>query len=133
MTVHINGFAMRADLLHGQKTGIFLDQRENYIAAARCAAGGKALDCFTSTGGFALHLASKCENVEAVDSSAAALAAARANAEGNGIANVEFREADVFELLAGYRGGAGSLLAGGARSTGLRQIATERGTGGAGI
>ena len=49
----------QADLLHGQKTGIFLDQRENYRAAARYARGGKALDCFTSTGGFALHLAAQ--------------------------------------------------------------------------
>ena len=47
--VRMNGFQMEADLLHGQKTGIFLDQRENYLAAARYASG-KALDCFTSTG-----------------------------------------------------------------------------------
>jgi 23S rRNA (cytosine1962-C5)-methyltransferase len=102
VTVRMNGFSLRADLLHGQKTGIFLDQRENYRAAARYARGGKALDCFTSTGGFALHLAAKCESVEAVDSSAAAVAAARANAHANGIANVNFHEADVFDLLARY-------------------------------
>jgi 23S rRNA (cytosine1962-C5)-methyltransferase len=100
--VRMNGFAMRADLLRGQKTGIFLDQRENYVAAARYARGGKALDCFTSTGGFALHLAGKSSSVEAVDSSAAALATARGNAEANAIGNIEFREADVFDLLAGY-------------------------------
>jgi 23S rRNA (cytosine1962-C5)-methyltransferase len=99
--VHLNGLCLRADLLHGQKTGIFLDQRENYTAAARYARG-PALDCFTSTGGFALHLASVCESVEAVDSSAAALAAAAQNAALNGIANIEFRERDVFELLAAY-------------------------------
>ena len=102
VAVHMNGLRLQADLLHGQKTGIYLDQRENYRAAARYAAGGKALDCFTSTGGFALHLAAKCESVEAVDSSAPALATARANAEANGIGNVEFREADVFDLLAAY-------------------------------
>ena len=101
LTVHMNGLAFRADLLQGQKTGIFLDQRENYVAAARYA-HGKALDCFTSTGGFALHLAAKCESVEAVDSSAAALATAEANRTANGIGNVTFREADVFEVLAGY-------------------------------
>ena len=61
VSVQMNGFSIRADLLHGQKTGIFLDQRENYRAAARYARGGKALDCFTSTGGFALHLAGKSE------------------------------------------------------------------------
>jgi 23S rRNA (cytosine1962-C5)-methyltransferase len=98
----INGLTMHADLLHGQKTGIFLDQRENYRAAARYARGGAALDCFTSTGGFALHLAGRSESVEAVDSSAAALATARANADANRIGNIAFQEADIFELLAGY-------------------------------
>ena len=97
----MNGLKLHADLLHGQKTGIFLDQRENYLAAARYARG-RVLDCFTSTGGFALHLAARCESVEAVDSSEAALRVARLNCEANGIANVELREADVFELLAGY-------------------------------
>jgi 23S rRNA (cytosine1962-C5)-methyltransferase len=101
LTVHMNGLSFRADLLGGQKTGIFLDQRENYVAAARYA-HGRALDCFTSTGSFALHLAAKCESVEAVDSSAAALATAEGNRLANGIANVMFREADVFEVLAGY-------------------------------
>jgi 23S rRNA (cytosine1962-C5)-methyltransferase len=100
--VHISGLTLTADLRRGQKTGIFLDQRENYRAAARYARGGTALDCFTSTGGFALHLASQCEHIEAVDSSAAALATARANAAANGISNIAFEEADVFDLLAGY-------------------------------
>ncbi|MGD0868407.1 MAG: class I SAM-dependent rRNA methyltransferase [Bryobacteraceae bacterium] len=102
VAVRINGLAMRADLLRGQKTGIFLDQRENYRAAALYARGGKALDCFTSTGGFALHLAARCEHVEAVDSSAPALAAARANAEDNRIGNIHFEEADCFDLLAAH-------------------------------
>jgi 23S rRNA (cytosine1962-C5)-methyltransferase len=99
--VRMNGLALRADVLRGQKTGIFLDQRENYLAAAKYA-HGHALDCFASTGGFALHLAGKCETVEAVDSSAGALETARRNSQVNGIDNVEFREADVFELLSGY-------------------------------
>jgi 23S rRNA (cytosine1962-C5)-methyltransferase len=102
VSVAMNGLTLRADLLHGQKTGIFLDQRENYLAAVHYARGGRALDCFTSTGGFALHLAAKCDAVEAIDSSAPALAAARVNAQTNGITNVEFREADVFDILAGY-------------------------------
>jgi 23S rRNA (cytosine1962-C5)-methyltransferase len=101
LRVRMNGLVLRADLIAGQKTGIFLDQRENYLAAARYA-HGRALDCFTSTGGFALHLAAKCESVEAIDSSAAALAAAEANRVENGIGNVAFREADVFEILTGY-------------------------------
>jgi len=102
VAVRVNGLTLQADLVHGQKTGIFLDQRENYRAAARHAHGGRALDCFTSTGGFALHLAAKCESVEAADSSGPALAIARANAAANGIGNAEFTEADVFEILAGY-------------------------------
>jgi 23S rRNA (cytosine1962-C5)-methyltransferase len=97
----MNGLLLHADLLHGQKTGMFLDQRENYIAAARYARG-KALDCFTSSGGFAMHIAPVCESVEALDSSGAALAGAARNAALNGISNVEFREADIFVVLAAY-------------------------------
>jgi len=101
--IHMNGLTLEADLLHGQKTGVFLDQRENYRAAARYARG-VALDCFTCTGGFALHIAGACESVEAIDSSASALEAARRNAAGNGVENIEFREADVFEVLGAYAG-----------------------------
>lgn len=99
--IEMNGLKLEADLAHGQKTGVFLDQRENYVAAARFAKG-RALDCFTSTGGFALHMASRCETVEAVDSSESALATAAANAKSNGIENIQFREADVFEVLSNY-------------------------------
>ncbi len=99
--VRMNGLLFYADLVHGQKTGMFLDQRENYVAAARHAQGN-ALDCFTSGGGFALHLAPRCQSVETADSSGEALRLARANRDANGITNVQFREADVFELLAGY-------------------------------
>jgi 23S rRNA (cytosine1962-C5)-methyltransferase len=101
VAIEMNGLTLHADLLRGQKTGIFLDQRENYLAARRYARG-HALDCFTSTGGFALHLAAKCESVEAVDSSSASLQIAEHNRATNQIGNVEFREADVFELLAGH-------------------------------
>lgn len=101
VVIEMNGLKLAADLLRGQKTGIFLDQRENYVAAARYA-HGCALDCFTSSGGFALHLAAKCESVEAVDSSAATLELAERNREANGIRNVEFREADVFDLLSSH-------------------------------
>jgi 23S rRNA (cytosine1962-C5)-methyltransferase len=102
VSLRMNGLTLIADLMHGQKTGIFLDQRQNYRAAAQYARGGKALDCFTSTGGFALHLAPRFDRVEAVDSSAPALAAAAANAAANNIANIEWNETDVFTLLAGY-------------------------------
>jgi len=97
--IELNGLRWQVSLEHGQKTGIYLDQRENYRAAARYASG-RALDCFTSSGGFALHLAQSCEHVEGIDSSAAAVAAARANALRNDIRNAEFREADVFDVLA---------------------------------
>ena len=97
----MNGLRLITDVLKGQKTGIFLDQRENYLAAAKYARG-QALDCFTSTGGFALHLASHCASIEAVDSSEPALKTAQVNRKANGIENVEFREADVFEVLTGY-------------------------------
>lgn len=100
ITVRMNGLVFHADLQHGQKTGIFLDQRENYIAAARYA-HGRALDCFTSSGGFALHMAARCNHVEGIDSSGRAIAAAGENQSANNIANVEFREADVFDWLAG--------------------------------
>lgn len=99
--IHMHGLELEADLMHGQKTGVYLDQRENYLAAARYARGS-ALDCFTSAGGFALHLAPKCESVEAVDSSAAALHLAEANRDANRLPNIQFREASVFDLLAGY-------------------------------
>jgi 23S rRNA (cytosine1962-C5)-methyltransferase len=98
--VHMNDLIWRADLLTGQKTGVFLDQRENYLAARRYALG-RVLDCFTGTGGFALHLASVCESVEGVDSSAAALDIARWNASANSLTNVEFVEANVLEYLPG--------------------------------
>jgi 23S rRNA (cytosine1962-C5)-methyltransferase len=100
VAIEMNGLKLEADLLHGQKTGVYLDQRENYVAASRYARG-RVLDCFTSTGGFALHLAARAESVEAIDSSAPAIATAESNARVNGIANIQFREADVFEFLAG--------------------------------
>lgn len=99
--IAMNGLHLRAALHGGMKTGIFLDQRENYVAAAHWARG-VALDCFTSTGGFALHMSSRCEWVEAIDSSAPALETARANAAANAISNIDFRQADVFDTLAGY-------------------------------
>ncbi len=97
--IRMNGFSFDADLMGGQKTGVYLDQRENYAAAA-CYAHGRALDCFTSSGGFALHMARACEQVLAVDSSAGAITLAQGNAAANGIGNIEFREADVFAFLA---------------------------------
>ena len=84
--------------LSGQKTGSFLDQRENRIAA-RALAHGRGLDCFTFNGAFALYLASSCESVLGVDISADAIQMARRNTELNNTTNVEFREANVFDAL----------------------------------
>ncbi len=101
VAIEMNGLHWEVNLLEGQKTGVFLDQRENYATAAHYAKG-HALDCFTCTGGFALYMAKNCESVEAIDSSEKALATAEANAKLNQITNVRFKEADVFDLLARY-------------------------------
>ncbi|HEX8186738.1 MAG TPA: class I SAM-dependent rRNA methyltransferase [Pyrinomonadaceae bacterium] len=93
-----HGVRFRVAPLGGQKTGAFLDQRENHLAA-RAYARGRALDCFTFNGGFALSIAGVCESVTGLDISAEAVAASRRNAELNGAANVEFREANVFDAL----------------------------------
>lgn len=86
------------DLRRGQKTGLFLDQRENRDAAARYARG-RLLDCFSYNGGFALRLARQCPEAVAIDISADAVARIRANAVRNGVPHVEAREANVFDEL----------------------------------
>ena len=86
------------DLIKGQKTGLFLDQRENHAAAAGYARG-RALDGFCYQGGFALSLAMKCSDVLAVDSSEAAVARTQANAALNHLTNLEVRHANVFDEL----------------------------------
>jgi 23S rRNA (cytosine1962-C5)-methyltransferase len=96
-----NGITFVYDLAKGQKTGSFLDQRENHWAARRYAAG-EVLDCFSYQGGFALTIADQCEHVEAVDMGAPAVQAARRNQELNGISNVTFREGNTFDLLKEY-------------------------------
>jgi len=82
----------------GQKTGLFLDQRENHEAAARYARG-RALDAFSYQGGFALQMAPNCESVLAVDSSGPALTAMSETARRNGIGNVETLESNAFDEL----------------------------------
>jgi len=86
------------DLWKGQKTGLFLDQRENREAAARYARG-RLLDCFSYNGGFALRLARTCPQAEAIDVSADAVARIRANAARNGLSHLAAREANVFDEL----------------------------------
>ena len=96
-----NGIAFVYDLRHGQKTGSFLDQRENHWAARRYASG-EVLDCFSYQGGFSLTVADHCAHVEGVDMAPAALEAARRNQKLNAISNVTFREANTFDLLKEY-------------------------------
>jgi len=93
-----DGIKFYVSPLGGQKTGSFLDQRENHSALRRYAFG-RGLDCFTFNGGFALNLARGCESVLAVDISADATNLARRNAELNQISNVRFQTANVFDAL----------------------------------
>lgn len=88
----------RVDVRHGQKTGLFLDQRENHDAAGKYARG-RGLDVFTYNGGFAMRLAAGCDSVLALDSSAPAVTATRANAVANGISNLDVQEANAFDAL----------------------------------
>jgi len=89
---------LSADLREGQKTGAFLDQRENHIASANYASG-EALDCFSYHGGFALQLASKAAKVTAVEVSEAAVERLKENAAANRLTNVEAIAANAFDFL----------------------------------
>jgi 23S rRNA (cytosine1962-C5)-methyltransferase len=89
---------LHADPLGGQKTGAFLDQRENHLRAGEYATG-RCLDCFTYAGGFALQLARRAERVTAVEMQAGAAQLARANAELNRAENLEIVEANAFDFL----------------------------------
>jgi 23S rRNA (cytosine1962-C5)-methyltransferase len=108
-TFTMNGVQFQFDALEGQKTGAFLDQRENYAAAAQYA-HGEALDVFCYQGGFALHLAPYCSSVTGVDSSRPALEVADQNAalnqplieKGLGKKEIEWIEANAFDLLKDY-------------------------------
>ena len=99
-TVEVNEGDVRflVDLRKGQKTGLFLDQRENHLVA-RGYARGRVLDGFTYDGGFALQVAREADQVLAVDLSADALSRVRANAALNDLTNVTSRDANVFDLL----------------------------------
>jgi 23S rRNA (cytosine1962-C5)-methyltransferase len=100
----LNGVRFHYDATSGQKTGAFLDQRENYAAAAAYA-HGEALDVCTYQGGFALHLARICEKVTALDISREALEIAEQNEKLNAQANkseIEWIEANAFDLLKDY-------------------------------
>ena len=93
-----NGARFLYDLRRGQKTGSFLDQRENHWAVRRYSSGD-VLDCFSYQGGFSLTIADKCSHVEAIDMAPAAVEAAKRNQQLNSISNVHFREGNTFDLL----------------------------------
>lgn len=101
----MNGVQFHFDALEGQKTGAFLDQRENYAAAAQYA-HGEALDVFCYQGGFALHMAPRCSRVTGIDSSRPALEVADQNATLNHAQlngkEIEWIEANAFDLLKDY-------------------------------
>jgi 23S rRNA (cytosine1962-C5)-methyltransferase len=104
-TFTMNRVQFLYDALEGQKTGAFLDQRENYAAAAHYAKG-EALDVFCYQGGFALHLAAHCSQITGVDSSRPALEVADQNAMLNQTLlkgkEIEWIEANAFDLLKDY-------------------------------
>ncbi len=101
--INENGIKYDVDFVGGQKTGFFLDQKYNRLAAARLAKGRRVLDCFTHTGAFALNCASDfgmAEHVTAVDISETAIAQTKKNAELNGLTDrMSFLCTDVFKLL----------------------------------
>jgi len=104
LVVAENGLQFGIDLEHGHKTGFYLDQRDNRRRVRELAQGCDVLDAFCYSGGFALNaLAGGAKSVTAVDSSADALALARGNAELNQLAQAEWLEGDVFQLLRRFR------------------------------
>ena len=96
--VEENGLRFAFDLMGGQKTGGFLDQRENRLAV-RQYARGRGLDCFSYAGGFALNLARQCDSVIGIDSSPEAVSRARRSQQLNSVTNVEWKEANCFDFL----------------------------------
>ncbi|WP_253910661.1 class I SAM-dependent rRNA methyltransferase, partial [Pyxidicoccus fallax] len=98
VTFHEGLVRMSADLLEGQKTGAFLDQRENHVMAGHYA-HGEALDCFAYVGGFALQLATKAKSVTAIEISDAAAAQLRQNAAANKLGNLDVVVANAFDFL----------------------------------
>ncbi|MDB4896670.1 MAG: putative SAM-dependent methyltransferase [Firmicutes bacterium] len=101
LIIEENGLKINVDVANGQKTGYFLDQRENRRAVRPYSKGARVLDCFSNVGGFALNAAAAgASEVIAVDASASALAGVRENAQLNGLADrIETREGNAFDIL----------------------------------
>ncbi len=98
-----NGLKMFVDIINGQKTGYFLDQKENRFAARRYAAGGEVLDCFCNSGGFTVNCAATAKHVTACDISQPALDSVMRNARANGLSNIDTLCGDAFALLRDFR------------------------------
>ncbi len=98
-----NGLKMLVDIKNGQKTGYFLDQKENRFAARRYAAGGDVLDCFCNSGGFSVNCATTARSVTACDISESALKSVRKNAAINNLDNIQTVCGDAFTLLRTFR------------------------------
>lgn len=97
-----NGIKMLVDVKNGQKTGYFLDQKENRFSARRYAKG-EVLDCFCNSGGFSLNAATTADKVISCDISELALKNVRDNAELNGFKNIQTLCGDVFEVLRNFK------------------------------
>ena len=103
--VRENGLRFFVDVKRGQKTGAYLDQRDNRLLLSAHTQGKRVLDCFTYNGGFAIHAAAlgKAERVLAIDASARAIEIAQKNADANGVDNVEWRVSRSNEAMRGLR------------------------------
>lgn len=99
ITIDENGVKLKVDIINGQKTGVFLDQKYNHLAIRQLCKDKIVLDCFTHTGGFALSAAKVCKKVIGVDASKLAIEQAKENARLNNFDNTEFIVADVFDYL----------------------------------
>ena len=97
-----NGVKMLVDVKNGQKTGYFLDQKENRLAARKYCKG-EVLDCFCNSGGFSMNAATVADTVYSCDISELALNNVRDNAEVNGFKNIETLQGDVFEVLRNFK------------------------------
>lgn len=103
LVVELGKLKFEVDTFDGQKTGLFLDQSENYLKLEEFARSARVLDCFCYAGGWGLHASLfGAKEVMGIDSSPTALERARSNAQLNGLANCSYREANVFELLKSF-------------------------------
>lgn len=98
-----NGMSMLVDIKNGQKTGYFLDQKENRFAARKYCSGAEVLDCFCNSGGFSINAATVAKSVVACDISALALKNVNDNAALNGLKNITTLQGDVFEVLREFK------------------------------